>query len=121
MCKQLVYCPTCKKKVEYVIRCRVGDTVIHDVEIHYFEKYGICKECHNELAVPGLDKVNDLRVEDCYRIKLGLIPLSQFNSLVEAYGLERLSELSHISYETLQNYQSGKLVTREDSEKLQCL
>lgn len=95
--------------------------MVHDVEIHYFEKYCICKECHNELAVPGLDKVNDLRVEDCYRIKLGLIPLSQFNDLVEAYGLERLSELSHVPYENLQQYQSGKLATCQDSEKLQCL
>lgn len=120
MCKQL-FCPTCGKKVDYVMRCRVGDHVVHGVEIHYFEKYCICKECYNELVVPGLDKVNDLRVEDCYRLKLGLIPLSQFNRLVEDYGLERLSQLSQISCETLQRYQAGTLITREDSEKLQCL
>ena len=100
MCKQL-FCPTCGKKVDYVMRCRVGDYVVHGVEIHYFEKYCICKECHNELVVPGLDKVNDLRVED--------------------YRLERLSQLSQISCETLQRYQAGELITREDSEKLQCL
>ena len=120
MCKQLL-CPKCGKKVDYATRCRLGDAVIHDVQIHYFEKYGVCKECHSELYVPELEDVNELRAEDCYRIKLDLIPLSQFNSLVEEYGLERLSQLSQISCETLQRYQAGELITREDSEKLQCL
>lgn len=121
MCKQLVYCPTCKKNVEYVIRCRVGDTVIHDVEIHYFEKYGICKECHSELYVPELEDVNELRAEDCYRMKLDLIPLSQFNSLVQDYGLDKLSKLSGVSYTNLQYYQAGRLVNHEDSEKLKAV
>ena len=33
MCKQL-FCHTCGKKVDYVMRCRVGDHVVHGVEIH---------------------------------------------------------------------------------------
>lgn len=49
------------------------------------------------------------------------MPLSQLNRLIEDYGLERLSQLSQISCETFQRYQAGELITREDSERLQCL
>lgn len=118
MISSKLLCPHCRKQVKYYTRCRVGDTTIHDVDIHYFQKYGVCKECGNEIFVPGLDDENDIKAEDCYRIKLNLMTLSQFKEVLNDFGYDKLSEVSGISVKELHLYERGKLLSRNHSDAL---
>lgn len=58
-----VICPSCHKKVDFIIR--EGDDTAHIKDgkgkihhIPYVRKYAYCKECGNEVWVPEVDNYN---------------------------------------------------------------
>ena len=57
-----VYCPYCKKEVEYKIEQRELKE-FRGIEVNTFENVAICNECNQDLYVNKIEDENNERIE----------------------------------------------------------
>ena len=67
-----VYCPYCKKEVEYKIEKRELKE-FRGIEVNTFENVAICNECNQDLYVNEIEDVNNERIYQIYREKANII------------------------------------------------
>ena len=53
-----VYCPYCKKEVEYKVEKR-DLKEFRGIEINTYENVAVCKECHQDLYVNEIEEKNN--------------------------------------------------------------
>lgn len=64
---QMDYCPTCRKKVEYSLQNSHIHKIINNVEYPFIITIAKCKECGEEIHVPGLIDRNIQEIEEQYK------------------------------------------------------
>ncbi len=115
-----VLCWKCRKVVPYKVNSRKRVRVIGDKEYEYYEKFGVCDECHEEITVPGLDDENERILDSIYRADNDLITIEEINSLLKRYNIEKrpLSHVLGMGEHTISRYIEGALPSKRYSDML---
>ena len=117
-----VYCPYCKKEVEYTVEKRQIKK-FKGIEISTFENVAICNKCKNDLYVNELESKNTERINKIYRKKLDIIKPQDIIKLREKYNISQreLTAILGFGKMTINRYERGAIPTKSQSDYLKLL
>ena len=117
-----VYCPYCKKEVEYKIEKRdIKD--FRGIEINTYENVAVCKECHQDLYVNEIEEKNNERIYELYREKAKIIKPQDIIDLREKYDISQreLTAILGFGKMTINRYERGGVPTKAQSDYIKLL
>ena len=117
-----VYCPYCKKEVEYKIEKRELKE-FRGIEVNTFENVAICNECNQDLYVNEIDNENNERIYQIYRGKANIINAEDIIKLREKYDISQreLTSILGFGKMTINRYERGGLPTKSQSDYIKLL
>ncbi len=117
-----VYCPYCKKEVEYKIEKR-DIKMFRGVEINSYENVAICKECNEDLYINEIENKNTQRIYEIYRKKANIIKPQDIIKLREKYDLSQreLTSILGLGKMTINRYERGGVPTKSQSDYIKLL
>ena len=117
-----VYCPYCKKEVEYKIEKR-DLKEFRGIEINTFENVAICNECNQDLYVNEIEDENNERIYQIYREKANIIKAEDIVKLREKYDISQreLTSILGFGKMTINRYERGGLPTKSQSDYIKLL
>ena len=117
-----VYCPYCKKEVEYKIEKRELKE-FRGIEVNTFENVAICNECNQDLYVNEIEDENNERINQIYREKANIINAEDIIKLREKYDISQreLTSILGFGKMTINRYERGGLPTKSQSDYIKLL
>lgn len=117
-----VYCPYCRKEVEYKIEKRELKE-FRGVEVNTFENVAICDECNQDLYVNEIEDENNERIYQIYREKANIIKADDIIKLREKYDISQreLTSILGFGKMTINRYERGGLPTKSQSDYIKLL
>ena len=117
-----VYCPYCKKEVEYKIEKRELKE-FRGIEVNTFENVAICNECNQDLYVNKIEDENNERIYKIYREKSNIIKAEDIVKLREKYDISQreLTAILGLGKMTINRYERGGLPTKSQSDYIKLL
>ena len=117
-----VYCPYCKKEVEYKIERR-DLKEFRGIEVNTFENVAICNECNQDLYVNEIENDNNERIYQIYREKANIINAEDIIKLREKYDISQreLTSILGFGKMTINRYERGGLPTKSQSDYIKLL
>lgn len=117
-----VYCPYCKKEVEYKIEKR-DLKEFRGIEVNTFENVAICNECNQDLYVNEIEEENNERIYQIYRQKANIIKAEDIIKLREKYDISQreLTSILGFGKMTINRYERGGLPTKSQSDYIKLL
>lgn len=117
-----VYCPYCKKEVEYKIEQRELKE-FRGIEVNTFENVAICDECNQDLYVNKIEDENNERIYKIYREKANIIKAEDIVKLREKYDISQreLTAILGFGKMTINRYERGGLPTKSQSDYIKLL
>ena len=117
-----VYCPYCKKEVEYKIEKR-DLKEFRGIEVNTFENVAICNECNQDLYVNKIEDENNERIYKIYREKANIIKAEDIVKLREKYDISQreLTAILGLGKMTINRYERGGLPTKSQSDYIKLL
>lgn len=117
-----VYCPFCKKEVEYKIEKR-DIKEFRGIEINTYENVAICKECHQDLYVNEIEEKNNERIYELYREKANIIKPQDIIELRGKYDISQreLTAILGFGKMTINRYERGGVPTKSQSDYIKLL
>ena len=117
-----VYCPYCKKEVEYKIEQRELKE-FRGIEVNTFENVAICNECNQDLYVNKIEDENNERIYKIYREKANIIKAEDIVKLREKYDISQreLTAILGFGKMTINRYERGCLPTKSQSDYIKLL
>ena len=117
-----VYCPYCKKEVEYKIEKR-DLKEFRGIEVNTFENVAICNECNQDLYVNEIEDENNERIYQIYREKANIIKPEDIIKLREKYDISQreLTAILGFGKMTINRYERGGLPTKSQSDYIKLL
>lgn len=117
-----VYCPYCKKEVEYRIEKRELKE-FKGIEINTYENVAVCKECNEDLYVNEIENENNERIYELYRNKIDIIKPQDIINLREKYGISQreLTAILGFGKMTINRYERGGVPTKSQSDYIKVL
>ena len=117
-----VYCPYCKKEVEYKIEKR-DLKEFRGIEVNTFENVAICNECNQDLYVNEIEDENNERIYQIYREKTNIIKAEDIIKLREKYDISQreLTAILGFGKMTINRYERGGLPTKSQSDYIKLL
>lgn len=117
-----VYCPYCKKEVEYKIEKRELKE-FRGIEVNTFENVAICNECNQDLYVNKIEDENNERIYKIYREKANIIKSEDIVKLREKYDISQreLTAILGLGKMTINRYERGGLPTKSQSDYIKLL
>ena len=117
-----VYCPYCKKEVEYKIEKR-DVKEFRGIEINSYENVAVCKECHQDLYVNEIEEKNNERIYEIYREKANIIKPQDIVQLREKYDISQreLTSILGFGKMTINRYERGGVPTKSQSDYIKLL
>ena len=117
-----VYCPYCKKEVEYKIEKR-DLKEFRGIEVNTFENVAICNECNQDLYVNEIENENNERIYQIYREKANIINAEDIIKLREKYDISQreLTSILGFGKMTINRYERGGLPTKSQSDYIKLL
>lgn len=117
-----VYCPYCKKEVEYKIEKR-DVKEFRGIEINSYENVAVCKECHQDLYVNEIEEKNNKRIYELYREKANIIKPQDIVELREKYDISQreLTAILGFGKMTINRYERGGVPTKSQSDYIKLL
>lgn len=117
-----VYCPYCKKEVEYKIEQRELKE-FRGIEVNTFENVAICNECNQDLYVNKIEDENNERIYKIYREKANIIKAEDIIKLREKYDISQreLTSILGFGKMTINRYERGGLPTKSQSDYIKLL
>ena len=117
-----VYCPYCRKDVEYKIEKR-DIKEFKGVKINTFENVGICIECNNDLYINLLERENNDRIYNAYKEKSNIITRKDIIDFRNKYNISQRELTSIIGFGkmTINRYERGDIPTKSQSDYLKLL
>ena len=112
-----VYCPYCKKEVEYKIE-KKDLKEFRGIEVNTFENIAICNECNQDLYVNEIEDENNERIYQIYREKANIIKPEDIIKLREKYDISQreLTSILGFGKMTINRYERGGLPTKSQSD-----
>ena len=117
-----VYCPYCKKEVEYKIEKR-DVKEFRGIEINSYENVAVCKKCHQDLYVNEIEEKNNERIYEIYREKTNIIKPQDIVQLREKYNISQreLTAILGFGKMTINRYERGGVPTKSQSDYIKLL
>lgn len=117
-----VYCPYCKKEVEYKIEKR-DLKEFRGIEVNTFENVAICNECNQDLYVNEIEDENNERIYQIYREKTNIIKAEDIIKLRKKYDISQreLTSILGFGKMTINRYERGGLPTKSQSDYIKLL
>lgn len=117
-----VYCPYCKKEVDYKIEKR-DVKEFRGIEINTYENVAVCKECHQDLYVNEIEEENNERIYEIYREKANIIKPQDIVNLRKKYGISQreLTAILGLGKMTINRYERGGVPTKSQSDYIRLL
>ena len=117
-----VYCPYCKKEVDYKIEKREVKE-FRGIEINTYENVAVCKECHQDLYVNEIEEKNNERIFELYREKANIIKPQDIVNLREKYDISQreLTAILGFGKMTINRYERGGVPTKSQSDYIKLL
>ena len=117
-----VYCPYCKKEVEYKIEKR-DLKEFRGIEINTFENVAVCNECNQDLYVNEIENENNERIYQIYRQKANIINAEDIIKLRKKYDISQreLTSILGFGKMTINRYERGGLPTKSQSDYIKLL
>lgn len=117
-----VYCPYCKKEVEYKVEKR-DIKEFKGIELNTYENVAICKECGNDLYVNKLEDENNQRIYELYREKANIIKPQDIIKLRKKYDISQreLTAILGFGKMTINRYERGGIPTKSQSDYIKLL
>lgn len=117
-----VYCPYCKKEVEYKIE-KKDLKEFRGIEVNTFENVAICNECNQDLYVNEIEDANNERIYQIYREKANIINAEDIIKLREKYDISQreLTSILGFGKMTINRYERGGLPTKSQSDYIKLL
>ena len=117
-----VYCPYCKKEVDYKIEKR-DVKEFRGIEINTYENVAICKECHQDLYVSEIEEKNNERINKLYREKANIIKPQDIVNLRKKYDISQreLTAILGLGKMTINRYERGGVPTKSQSDYIRLL
>lgn len=117
-----VYCPYCKKEVEYKIE-KKDLKEFRGIEVNTFENVAICNECNQDLYVNEIEDTNNERIYQIYREKANIIKAEDIIKLREKYDISQreLTSILGFGKMTINRYERGGLPTKSQSDYIKLL
>ena len=117
-----VYCPYCKKEVEYKIEKR-DVKEFRGIEINTYENVAVCKECHQDLYVNEIEEKNNERIYELYREKANIIKPQDIIDLRGKYDISQreLTAILGFGKMTINRYERGGVPTKSQSDYIKLL
>ena len=117
-----VYCPYCKKEVEYKIKKR-DVKEFRGIEINTYENVAVCKECHQDLYVNEIEEKNNERIYELYREKANIIKPQDIVDLRKKYDISQreLTAILGFGKMTINRYERGGVPTKSQSDYIKLL
>jgi len=120
MNKNLKFCENCKKEVEYTRKKEDIIYVIHGKSVIFKNEVIRCKDCAKELNDNELFEVNSKLAREAYIKKYDIISSDDILHLLNLYNISPnvFSIILFNNNVTIKKLCSGKLPTKEESDKL---
>ena len=117
-----VYCPYCKKEVEYKIEKR-DLKEFRGIEVNTFENVAICNECNQDLYVNEIEDANNERIYQIYREKANIINAEDIIKLRKKYDISQreLTSILGFGKMTINRYERGGIPTKSQSDYIKLL
>ena len=117
-----VYCPYCKKEVDYKVEKR-DLKEFRGIEINTYENVAVCKECHQDLYVNEIEEKNNERIYELYREKANIIKPQDIIDLREKYDISQreLTAILGFGKMTINRYERGGVPTKSQSDYIKLL
>ena len=117
-----VYCPYCKKEVEYKVEKR-DLKEFRGIEVDTYENVAVCKECHQDLYVNEIEEKNNKRIYELYREKANIIKPQDIIDLREKYDISQreLTAILGFGKMTINRYERGGVPTKSQSDYIKLL
>ena len=117
-----IYCPYCKKEVEYKLEKR-NVKEFRGVEINTYENVAVCKNCNEDLYVNEVENDNNNRIYEIYRSKTNIVKPQDIISLREKYMLSQreLTAILGFGKMTINRYERGAIPTKSQSDYIRVL
>lgn len=117
-----VYCPYCKKEVEYKIEKR-DLKEFRGIKVNTFENVAICNECNQDLYVNEIEDENNERIYKIYREKANIIKAEDIVRLREKYDISQreLTSILGFGKMTINRYERGGVPTKSQSDYIKLL
>lgn len=117
-----VYCPYCRKDVEYKIEKR-DIKEFKGVKINTFENVGTCIECNNDLYINSLERENNERIYNAYKEKSNIITGKDIIDFRNKYNISQreLTSILGFGKMTINRYERGDIPTKSQSDYLKLL
>ena len=117
-----VYCPYCKKEVEYKIEKR-DLKEFRGIKVNTFENVAICNECNQDLYINEIEDENNERIYKIYREKANIIKAEDIVRLREKYDISQreLTSILGFGKMTINRYERGGVPTKSQSDYIKLL
>ncbi len=117
-----VYCPYCKKEVEYRIEKR-DIKEFKGIEVNTFENVAICNECNEDLYVNEIENENNERIFKIYRKIANIITPQDIVNLRNKYDISQreLTAILGFGKMTINRYERGGLPSKSQSDYIRVL
>ena len=117
-----VYCPYCKKEVEYRIE-KMDIKEFKGIEVNTFENVAICNECNEDLYVNEIENENNERIFKIYRKIANIITPQDIVNLRNKYDISQreLTAILGFGKMTINRYERGGLPSKSQSDYIRLL
>ena len=117
-----VYCPFCKKDVDYKIEKRKLKE-FRGVEVNSFENVAVCTKCNQDLYLNEIEEKNNKRIYELYREKANIIKPKDIIALREKYNISQreLTAILGFGKMTINRYERGGVPTKSQSDYMKLL
>lgn len=117
-----VYCPYCKKEVEYRIEKR-DIKEFKGIKVNTFENVAICNECNEDLYVNEIENENNERIFKIYRKIANIITPQDIVNLRNKYDISQreLTAILGFGKMTINRYERGGLPSKSQSDYIRLL
>lgn len=116
--RQLDFCTNCRKDSEYEIQKTVRKEKIRDKTYDFTFTTALCKQCGEEMSIPGLTDLNIKERDEQYRKAEGIISIDDIRKLMAIYNMGKapLSFALGFGEITISRYLDGQTPSKNYSD-----
>lgn len=116
--RKVDFCAECRKETAYEIRKEIQKETIRDKEYAFTFTKVYCRECGEEMSVPGLIDLHIRERDEQYRAAEGIISVEDIRKLMKIYNIGKgpLSLALGFGEVTISRYLDGQLPSKAYSD-----
>ena len=119
--RRIDFCINCRKETAFDLQKVPVKHKIRDKEYEFLVTTAICKECGEEMSIPGLMDYNVQEVDNQYRSAEKIVTISDIQKLMSMYNIGKapLSLALGFGEVTISRYLDGQVPSKEYSDIIQ--